>query len=156
MQFNQLPQQDQAAYFQSLPTINSTNTVNPWENMMNYGKQSMQGLGQGWNNARGQGGFLSNQSLFGGIDANGMQSQGSFLPMVQGLGALGQGYLGFQQLGLAQDQFNFQKDSFAKNWANQTQLTNNALYDREKLRQSFHGKDMDQSKEEYIEKEGVK
>lgn len=98
---------------------------------------------------------LNRGALFGGTDpTTGMQSSGSFLPLMQGLGSLAQGYLGFQQLGLAQDQFDFQKDAYRTNLANQAQLTNNALYDREKSRAAWESREPT-SKEEFLKLNGV-
>lgn len=95
------------------------------------------------------------RSAFGGTDANGMYQGGAFLPLMQGLGSLAQGYLGFQQLGLAQDQFKAQQDAYNTNLANQVQLTNNALYDREKSRAAWESREPT-SKEEFLKLEGIK
>jgi hypothetical protein len=57
-------------------------------------------------------------------NANGDQVQGWGIPALQGINGLAQSWLGFQNLGLAKDQFSFQKDSFTKQFDNQTQLTN--------------------------------
>ncbi len=44
------------------------------------------------------------------------------------------GYLGFKQLGLAEDNLNFQKDAFSKQFENQRTLTNSELRDRQAAR----------------------
>jgi len=50
------------------------------------------------------------------------------------LSGLGQSWLGMQQLGLAQEQFDFKKEAFNKNWDNQTTLTNASQRDRQSAR----------------------
>lgn len=71
----------------------------------------------------------NNWSWFGG------QNQAGVLPTaIQGIGALAQGWLGFQQLNLAKDSLAFQKDAFSKNFENQRQLTNQQLLDRQRAR----------------------
>lgn len=68
-------------------------------------------------------------SLFGG------PNQAGVLPTaIQGVNALAQGWLGFQQLDLAKDTLSFQKEAFNKNYANQRQLTNQQLLDRQRAR----------------------
>lgn len=65
----------------------------------------------------------------------GNQNQAGVLPTaIQGIGALAQGWLGFQQLNLAKDSLAFQKDAFSKNFENQRQLTNQQLMDRQRAR----------------------
>lgn len=65
----------------------------------------------------------------------GNQNQMGVIPAgIQGLSALAQGWLGFQQLGLAKDSLAFQKDAFNKNYENQRQLTNQQLMDRQRAR----------------------
>lgn len=66
------------------------------------------------------------QSLFGGTNAQGMQTQG-VVPAAVGAGtALAQSWLGFQQYGLAKDAFSFQKEAFNKNFAMQEDAYNTA------------------------------
>jgi len=48
-------------------------------------------------------------------------------------------YLGYENLQLGKDQFGFAKDSFNKNLANQSQLINNQMRDREVARRGFSG-----------------
>jgi hypothetical protein len=65
------------------------------------------------------------QLLFGG------QNQMGVIPA--GLGtasALLNAYVGLEQLGVAQDSLNFQKDAFNKNYTMQAQLTNKQIYDQ--------------------------
>ena len=54
----------------------------------------------------------------------------TFAAGAYGLGQLGQLYLGLQQLGLAKDSFNFQKQAYNKNLANQTASYNTQMKDR--------------------------
>lgn len=58
---------------------------------------------------------------------------------IGGLSALGNLYFGSQQLGLAQDQFNFQKQAYNTNLANQTKAYNSALTDRISTRAKTNG-----------------
>ncbi|AYA64333.1 hypothetical protein [Alteromonas sp. RKMC-009] len=64
-----------------------------------------------------------------GIDHNGWG-----MPALQGLGSLAQTYLGFQQLGQAKDQFNFQKDFAIQNYNQQATTLNAQLEDRQRAR----------------------
>lgn len=71
----------------------------------------------------------------GGWNWFGGQNTAGIVPTaVQGINALAQGWLGFQQLDLAKDNLAFQKDAFNKNYANQRQLTNQQLMDRQRAR----------------------
>nr|UVX65788.1 MAG: hypothetical protein [Bacteriophage sp.] len=85
------------------------------------------------------------RTLFGGTNPEtGFQSSGIVSPLAQGLGALFQGWTGMQQLGLARDQLNFQKNAFNTNLRNQTQAYNTALEDRIRGRTSnYEGKEQD-------------
>ncbi len=80
-----------------------------------------------------------------GSTGNPEQGWGSFLfgdnnqvGAIQGVaGLLGTGlnmYTGWKGLQMAEDQFNFQKDAFNKNYANQTKLINSQLRDRQQAR----------------------
>ncbi len=93
-------------------------------------------------------GIFSQANMFG--------SQGWFNPVVGAIGAGTQMWLGNKQLGLAEDQLAFQKDAFAKNWANQVQLANQAMYDRDVYRKGFSGEAVTQSKDEWTQEHGVK
>ncbi|WQY99715.1 hypothetical protein [Klebsiella phage MY01] len=85
------------------------------------------------------------RTLFGGTNPEtGFQSSGIVSPLAQGLGALFQGWTGMQQLGLARDQLNFQKNAFNTNLRNQSQAYNTALEDRIRGRTSnYEGKEQD-------------
>lgn len=73
---------------------------------------------------------------------------GLALGALQGLSALLGGFGGFQQnkmakkqLGLARDQFNFQKDLANRNYANELSAFNTALEDRINARAAQEGRD---------------
>lgn len=63
---------------------------------------------------------------------------GTVAPTLQGIGGLAQSWLGFQQLGLAKDQFNFQKDAFTKNYDQQAQSMNTQMSDRQSSRVGYN------------------
>lgn len=69
--------------------------------------------------------------LFGGTNAQGVTTQG-IIPAAAGLGtSLAQSWLGFQQYGLARDAFNFQRDAFERNFAQQTDAYNRSVRNQE-------------------------
>lgn len=51
-------------------------------------------------------------SLFGGTDASGNFSQGALAPTIGAVGTLANSWLGFQQLGIAQDQLGMQQEAW--------------------------------------------
>lgn len=51
-------------------------------------------------------------TLFGGTDASGNFSQGALAPTVGAIGTLANSWLGFQQLGIAQDQLGMQQEAW--------------------------------------------
>ena len=57
---------------------------------------------------------------------------------LQGLGSLANLYTGFKSLGLAKDQFNFQRDTANTNLNNQIQTYNTGLEDRLRTRAQFN------------------
>lgn len=75
------------------------------------------------------GGMGGNWSWFGDN-----QQAGVIPAAITGANALAQGWLGFQQLGLAKDNLAFQKDAFNKNYGNQRQLTNQQLVERQQYK----------------------
>ena len=84
-----------------------------------------------------EGGFMSG---LGGWLSNG-QNLGA---LVQGLGSLGQVWLGMQSAGAAKDALNFQKRAFETNLRNSTQAYNTSLEDRIRGRTSdYAGKEQD-------------
>lgn len=92
-------------------------------------------------------GIFSREGMFG--------QAGWVNPMIGAVSAGTQLWQGMQQVDLMKDQLAFQKETFAKNWANQVQLTNQRLYDRYSARQSGYGQEA-KSKGEYLATEGVK
>ncbi len=67
----------------------------------------------------------------------GGKNQIGYIPTaLAGASSVMSAYTGLQNFKLAEDQLNFQKDAFNKNWANQTKLTNAALRDRQAARYS--------------------
>lgn len=132
--------------------VNPNQSILPMQQQTPYGGflgQAGNAIGNWWDRN------MNSQALFGGTNAQGMQTSGSFLPLAQGLGSLAQGYVGIKSLGLAQDQFAAQQDAYRTNLANQAQLTNNALYSQEQSRAAWEGR-TPASKEEFIKLEGVK
>ena len=69
--------------------------------------------------------------LFGTADG---KFGGVLAPSMQALSGLGQGWLGFQQLGLAKDQFNFQKNFSTQQFNQQAGLLNSQMRDRQVAR----------------------
>lgn len=91
---------------------------NPFSKLMN-----------GASGSTGQGGVFNLASMFGGEGSTGWVN-----PMLQGIGGILGGWNGMQQLDLAKDQFAFTKEAYQTNLANQTQLTNQQLMDRQTRR----------------------
>lgn len=69
--------------------------------------------------------------------------------------SLANAYFGWKNMGLAKDQFNFQKDSWNKNFANQVITTNNQLEEQARKRYS-NSPTSNMTPEEYMAKHGVK
>ncbi|WP_318465439.1 hypothetical protein [Photobacterium leiognathi] len=88
-------------------------------------------LGNAWDSATSEGGFLTMDSMFGDGKSTGWVN-----PTLKGVGSVMGGWNAMQQLDLAKDAFNFQKDAYNTNLANQTQLTNQAMIDRQRARHS--------------------
>lgn len=88
-------------------------------------------------------------------DAQGIGQQGILAPAISGLTSIANGYLGMKQLGLAQDQFNFQKDAFNKNWEAKKATTNSALEDRQRARVASNSGAY-QSVGDYMNQYGIK
>lgn len=86
--------------------------------------------------------------LFGGGTPNATGGFGLNIPTfqlgLQGVSSLANLYTGLKSLGLAQDQFNFQKGITQQNLANQTQSYNTALTDRATARGVTEGQSSDQ------------
>lgn len=95
------------------------------------------------------------KSMWGGLDAKTGQVSKGIIPTGFGIAnSLANSWLGMQQLDLAKDQFNFQKDAFNKQYDNQVSLTNTNLRDRQTARKSFSG-DRVEDTESYMKKNGV-
>lgn len=108
------------------PPVPSTNNTAPIPGAVATAPQQTSGLG----NLFGLSPEQTNQ-LFGGTNAQGVTTQG-IIPSVAGLGtALAQSWLGFQQYGLARDAFNFQRDAFERNFAQQTDAYNRSVRNQE-------------------------
>ena len=88
-------------------------------------------------------------------NAQGIGQQGILSPAISGLTSISNGYLAMKQLGLAQDQFNFQKDAFNKNWAAKKATTNSALEDRQRARVASNSGAY-QSVGDYMNQYGIK
>ena len=87
-------------------------------------------------------------------DQNGMTTTGFLdygLGAAQGVANL---WMGMKQYGMAKDSLNFQKDSYAKNFAAQKGLTNAELSDRQIRRRAENPNAM--PVEEYMSKYGIK
>lgn len=69
--------------------------------------------------------------------------------------SLANAYFGWKNLGLARDQFGFQKDSWNKNFANQVTTTNNQLEEQAR-RRYISSPSTNITPEEYMAKHGVK
>lgn len=80
--------------------------------------------------------------LFGYTDTNtNVSYDGLAIPGVQALGGLAQSWLGFQNLNLAKDQFNFQKQAFNDQYNQQVQQYNTMIADRANSRLGFSEED---------------
>jgi hypothetical protein len=81
----------------------------------------------------------------GGDGATGWLGNGQNLgAAVQGIGALTGAWLGYQQMKVAKDQLNFQKDAWAKNYGNSVKTYNTSLEDRIRGRTAdYSGKEGD-------------
>lgn len=69
--------------------------------------------------------------------------------------SLANAYFGWKNLGLAKDQFNFQKESWNKNFANQVITTNNQLEEQARKRYS-NSPTSNMTPQEYMATHGVK
>lgn len=96
------------------------------------------------------------QKAFGYRDPKtGIDNNGFALPALQGINGLAQSWMGFKQLGLAKDQFNFQKDSFIKQYDQQASSMNTQLEDRQRARLGANPNGY-QSVGDYMSNNGVK
>ena len=99
---------------------------------------------------------LQDWGVIGGKDAQGNTFNGwggLALGAAQGIGNL---YMGMKQYGLMQDQLNFSKDAFNKNYAVQKNLTNSQLADRQDRRNAEGLMPGTMSTADYMARYGVK
>lgn len=87
-------------------------------------------------------------------DANGNLNLGNMETLTGIVGTLGTLYGAWQQHKLAKESFNFQKEAYEKNMANQTKSYNTALEDRIRSRNSFTGAD-DSKSDDYLKKHSL-
>jgi hypothetical protein len=108
-------------------------------------------------------GFTNSANTFNNTNITGSGDSGGFgdmsaLQMGQlGLGgvtSLLNGYLGFQNLGLAKKQYQSQLDQFNKQWAANKKLTNASLADRQAARVASNPNAY-QSVDDYMKKYGI-
>lgn len=116
-------------------------------------------------------GFTSSANSFNAAPINTPTGSGSFLDSILGgmgdmsglqMGQLGlggvnsllQGYLGFQNLGLAKKQYQSQLDQFNKQWDANKKLTNASLADRQAARVASNPNAY-QSVDDYMKKYGI-
>lgn len=90
----------------------------------------------------------------GGKDAQGNMVNGILPVGMQAATGLMQGWMGMQQLDLAQESFNFQKQAYHENMANQKKTTNAQLEDRQNARNAQAG-GQTMSTDEYMKKYGL-
>lgn len=90
------------------------------------------------------GGIIPPGDEAGGFNFGNLLNFDNLGSIAQGIGSLGQLYMGGQQLGLARDTFNQTRDAYNQNMANQTKTYNTALEDRIRGRSSnYSGKEED-------------
>lgn len=80
----------------------------------------------------------------GGFNLGSLMNFDNLGSLAQGIGSLGQLYMGGQQLGLAKDAFNLSKQAYKQNMANSIASYNTSLEDRIRGRTSnYDGKEQD-------------
>lgn len=80
---------------------------------------------------------LNMDSFAGSIDPKtNTATMGWGMPVIQGLGSLGNAYMGMKQYGLAKDQLSESKRQFNENFNTQKQLINTRMRDRQAARVS--------------------
>lgn len=107
-------------------------------------------------NAGGIMGMLRGQPGVSGDGLTGWLGNGQNLSAaVQGIGALTGAWLGYQNMKVAKDQLNFQKEAWSKNFANSTKTYNTSLEDRIRGRTAdYAGKEGDVNA--YLDKNRLK
>ncbi|MGH1461216.1 MAG: hypothetical protein ACRBB6_04190 [Neptuniibacter sp.] len=95
------------------------------------------------------------RNLLGGVDPISGKATKGLIPTGFGIASnLANSWMAMQQLDLAQDQFDFSKDAFNKQYENQKSLTNTHLRDRQAARRSFS--DRAAPVDEYMAQNGLK
>lgn len=78
---------------------------------------------------------FKDSGFLGSFDkTTGVKTDGWGMPAMQAAQGLANAYMGMKQYGLFKDQLNFQKESFAKNYAAQQATLNTQLEDRQRAR----------------------
>lgn len=111
----------------------------PAANLNNVGGNdfsSLAGLGGMDQAGGGEGGFLS--GILGGGEGGGF-NLGGIGSVMGGIGSLAKAWQGMQQLKMAEDMFGAQKDMYNQNSANQAQMLNTKMRDRQRARLSAAG-----------------
>ena len=78
--------------------------------------------------------FTLLQKLFGGALGDGTKTMGAVAPILQGVGALGNVWMGMQNYGLAKDSLKEGKRQFNMNYGAQRDSTNTLMEDRQNAR----------------------
>lgn len=101
------------------------------QDLLGYGAQNNNpSLGYSPDQAEIGAGFnfdYENNMQFPGEGGAGLGSLQGFGSLLGGLGSLGQAYMGYQNLGLAEDQLDFNKSSFYDNYAAQANTINERM-----------------------------
>jgi len=116
-----------------IPQMNyGMNAINTGSNQ-NIGMQGMDfgNIMGGGQQPQMNNGIFSQASMFGGKNSTGWMN-----PMLGAAQSGVQLWQGMQQLDMAREQMAFQKEAFAKNWANQVQTANTRMADRQNARTS--------------------
>lgn len=86
---------------------------------------------------------------------DGTQHQGWGIPTLQALGSLGQGFVGFKQLGLMKDSLRENKRQFNMNWDAQRSMANSQMADRQDARIAASGPGVHMPTAEYLSRWGI-
>lgn len=89
--------------------------------------------------------------MFGSTNANGVRTQGNLMPALGAASGLAQSWLGFKNLGLQKDQFNFQKGAFNDQYNQQVAQYNTSIEDRANARLGL----TDQERTAYVNKNSL-
>jgi hypothetical protein len=128
---------DMSTWAVSKPTMPALNmmpytTTTPTQTTAVSAPSFMSNIGDGLHNMVQSQGW---QDAFGWTDPKtGISHKGYAAPVLGAISGIGQSWLGMKQLGLAQEQFDFKKDAWGKEYNNQVALTNERRVDRQKAR----------------------